>query len=320
MIKTLKSFAKVLFVLIFILLVINAYSRIFIEKNENKIIEKINYSEINNNSSSTILFVGGLSGWSSTWYRSVDSLQSNLKLESSDKKYNYIAIDLPPFGYSLPNEGNYFRDTQAKIINEFIESKNINNIIFVMHSYGAGPGMEAVMNNKEKFKKVIIIDGVLNIDEAKKVSDSIFLNKFLISNILHVVSSFDWVAVNRLKSFVHIKDNINTDLARLYSKPFEVEGNSEKLATWLIDYVKDSLNYISNESNNYKNLNIPVSIIWGDKDTLTPIELAHKLYESLDNENSNIKNNLHILDNVGHIPMIEDYKKFDEALLKAIKE
>ncbi len=320
MIKILKFITKILFVLILILLAINIYSKIFIEKNENKIIGKINYSEINNNSSSTILFVGGLSGWSSTWYRSINTLQSNLRLESLDKNYNYIAIDLPPFGYSLPNEENYFRDTQAKIINEFIEIKKLDNIIFVMHSYGAGPGMEAIMKNKEKFKKVIVIDGVLNIDESKKVSDSIFLNKFLVSNILHVVSSFDWIVINRLKSFVYVKDNINIELAKLYSKPFEIEGNSEKLASWLIDYIKDPLNYVSNKSENYKKLNISVSIIWGDKDTLTPIDLARKLYESLDNENGNIKNNLHILDNVGHIPMIEDYKKFDEALLKAIKE
>lgn len=127
--------------------------------------EKIAYREIDNNASTTVIFVGGLSAWNGTLERVVQELNS----KKSD--LNYIAIDLPPFGYSIPDpEKKYFRDTQAERLASFIKNKKITNVILVGHSYGGGPATEYVLRDQTVVRKLILIDAVLNIDEKKRAT------------------------------------------------------------------------------------------------------------------------------------------------------
>ncbi|MFZ1987540.1 MAG: alpha/beta hydrolase [Minisyncoccia bacterium] len=277
--------------------------------------ENIAYSEIDNNASTTIIFIGGLLAWHGTWQRTLEVL-------SKDVEYNYIAIDLPPFGYSTVKEdGNFFRNTQAKRIEKFIEfkkeeEKSLEHVILVAHSYGAGPAAEAVLqDDKNVISKFIVIDGVLNIDE-KKISTGKGLIQFdSLRNIaaglgIHI----DLVVANRLKSFVYVTQYIDSEMVRIYTNPLSVKGTTQKLSSWVKDYVNDPQNYVSNESKNYTSLDIPVRIIWGEEDVLTPIALTQILLSSVPDSK------LYTLKEVGHIPMIEDYEQFDVALRKALDE
>lgn len=270
--------------------------------------EKIAYREIDNNASKTVIFVGGLSAWNGTWERVVQ------ELNKKKKDLNYIAIDLPPFGYSSPSdEKNYFRDTQAGRIESFMEKKKLKQVVLVAHSYGAGPATEYVMGDQNKVEKLIIIAGVLNIDEKKIVDmktaaqvDS--LRIFLIGVLAHN----DTFALSRLKAFVNITEHVDQDLLDIYTRYFNTKNTTTRLSGWFGDYMSDPLNYQSNFSSNYKKLTIPVRLIWGDKDTVTPISGTKILLESLPNVT------LTTLNDVGHIPMIEDHILFDRALLDAI--
>ena len=78
--------------------------------------------------------------------------------------------------------------------------------------------------------------------------------------------------------------------------------------------MNDPLRYTSNSSVSYKKLTVPVRLIWGEKDTLTPLEGTKILLDTV----PDIR--LSTLTNVGHIPMIEDYAQFDKALLNALAE
>ena len=57
---------------------------------------------------------------------------------------------------------------------------------------------------------------------------------------------------------------------------------------------------------------MPVTILWGDKDTVTPLEQAHDLKGLLPQAK------LTILPGLGHIPQIEGPAAFNDALLKAL--
>ncbi len=272
--------------------------------------EQIAYSEIDNQSTTTIIFVGGLSAWNGTWERVTS--ESN-KINSG--QYNYIAIDLPPFGFSTPSfKNNYYRDTQTKRLKDFIDAKNLNSIILVGHSYGAGPAMEYAINNPTKVNKLVLIDAVLNIDEPQKnvpagPVQTDWLRDFVLGTLIHI----DPFALSQLKSFVFITDNINGVLLDNYTKYFSLDKTTNKLSAWLKDYVNDPLTYSSNSSDNYRNLSFPVRIIWGDKDTITPISGTDILLKTIPDVQ------LTTLINVGHIPMIEDYEQFDSAFAEVLK-
>ncbi len=274
--------------------------------------DEIAYQEIDNHSSTTIIFVGGLSGWSGTWRRSVNAFN-----QSAKEKYNLITIDLPPFGYSTAKlDGDVFlRDRQAERVNAFREAKSLTTVIFVAHSYGAGVTAEAVMQNQEGVKKFVIIDGVLNVGESKIVktglmTEYVFIAGSLLGSVIHIRPAIQ----NRLKTFVFQKQNIDADLTAIYMQSFSVRGTSNKFALWLRDYIIDPLQYKSTIGSEYSKLKMPIRIIWGEKDSLTPVTLGHDLVKYI----SAAK--LYVLKDVGHIPMIEDYKQFDAALLKSITE
>ncbi len=282
--------------------------------------EEIGYQEISNNATTTIVFVGGLSGWSQTWGRTMRELDRSLL--DGGFSYNLLAVDLPPFGFSAANlENGFYRSVQADRLNAFLDSKKMSNVIFVAHSYGAGPVTEAVMTNdgSQNIEKLVIVDGVLNVnsakaDEASGIISKIMKNKALLEYPVLAVSHSKALVKNRMKSFVHITENIDANLVELYMKAFRTKGNSKRLAHWLSDYVTDPLDYKSTKAASYENLSVPLRIIWGDKDTLTPPALAHELADLVPGSK------LYMLENVGHIPMIEDYQQFDEALRRAISE
>ena len=274
--------------------------------------DEIAYQEIDNKAPVTVIFVGGLSGWSGTWQRVVSVLNTN-----TSKKYNFIALDLPPFGYSSvvgSEEGVFFRDKGAERINEFRVTKKLDRVIFVGHSYGAGIVAEAVITNPIGVEKLVIIDGVLNIDESKTVKRNFLTDHPDITKIPILPASHNTTLVqNRLKSFVYDTSHITPELAELYTQSFSVEGTNEKLSEWIRDYIADPLVYKSTQSAEYKKLSMPVRVIWGREDTLTPLILTDVFMKNLRD------GKLIVLDRVGHIPMIEDYEQFDAALFESLK-
>ena len=67
------------------------------------------------------------------------------------------------------------------------------------------------------------------------------------------------------------------------------------------------------DRNAYARLKPPVAILWGDKDTITPIEQALDLRTLLPPDTD-----LTLLRGLGHIPQIEDPGMFNDALLKIL--
>ncbi len=272
--------------------------------------EQIAYSEIDNKASTTVIFVGGLSAWNGTWERVVH------ELNTKRQNLNYIVIDLPPFGYSIPDaEKKYYRDIQAERLASFIASKEIQSVILVGHSYGGGPVTEYALKHQERVEKLILIDAVLNIDEGEKVPASgpiqiDSLRDLLIGSLIHN----DVFALSRLKTFVYITDYVDQALLDIYTDYFKTKGVTSRLSSWFKDYVNDPLDYQSTDSASYKEIKFPVRLIWGDKDTLTPIAGTEILLATIPDIG------LIILKDIGHIPMIEDYAQFDTALLEALTE
>ena len=271
--------------------------------------EKIAYGEIDNHASTTVVFVGGLSAWNGTWERVMTA--ANM----IDPHFNYVAIDLPPFGYSIPDKRkNYFRDTQAERIAAFIDVKHIEHVILVGHSYGGGPVTEYAMRHKNKVTKIVLVDAVLNVDEQKNVSTfSPIQLGVLRTTLLGAVIHIRPFAISQLKSFVFITDHVDDALLDIYTRYTNTKGATSRLSKWLLDYMNDPLGYDSTKSEKYKALSMPVRIIWGEEDTITPISGTKILLDSIPNVS------LQILHGVGHIPMIEDHLLFDNALSESLK-
>lgn len=258
----------------------------------------------------TVVFVGGLAAWHGTWWPRVEALAAR------HKQANLVALDLPPFGYSeISPHGNYSRAQQAKRIVALLHHFKKQKITLVAHSYGAGPATEALMlDAQHSVKKLIIIDGVLNVDEKREEARTFLdigpLRDLGIGLTIHNRS----FTTERIKSFVYRPDRLESSVVDVYLSPFENRRTTVKYSQWVRDYMHDRLEGPSSKSQNYRHLKIPVRILWGDEDTLTPLDLTKILMANVP------KAKLEVLHGVGHIPMIEDVPLFDAALLRAVSK
>ena len=258
----------------------------------------------------TLVFVGGLAAWHGTWWPRVEALAAK------QKHQNFLALDLPPFGYSeIHPGGNYSRAQQARRILGVLHHLKKQKIILVAHSYGAGPATEALMlDPQHSVKKLIIIDGVLNVDERRVESrtfmDIMPLRELGVGLAIHNRE----FSTGRIKSFVYKPDRVERSVVDAYLNPFDNRRTTPKYANWVRDYMHDPLEGPSSKSQNYRHLKLPVRILWGNEDTLTPLDLTKILMANVP------KAKLEVLHGVGHIPMIEDVPLFDAALLRAVRK
>jgi pimeloyl-ACP methyl ester carboxylesterase len=100
----------------------------------------------------------------------------------------------------------------------------------------------------------------------------------------------------------------------LYTKPTTLEGTSHRLSDWIFDYITDPVDtYVSSNIDAYMDTSVPVFLLWGEEDTLTPITDAEPLLQ-----NKSII--LTPLVGIGHIPMIEDIEYFSEVLNETLEK
>lgn len=257
----------------------------------------------------TVVFVGGLAAWHGTWWPRVEALARK------QKAWNFAALDLPPFGYSLiAEEGKYSRAEQARRILGFLQHFPKQKIVLVAHSYGAGPATEAVMlDAQHRVKRLVIIDGVLNVDEPR-VESRTFLDIGPLRDLgVGLAIHNRPFSEGRIKSFVYRPDRLEKSVVDHYLQPFDNQHTGWKYSRWVADYMHDKLGGPSTQSARYRTLKIPVRILWGREDTLTPPDLTEVLMANLP------KAKLELLNGVGHIPMVEDVPLFDAALLRAVR-
>lgn len=267
------------------------------------------YRGLDRGAKTTVVFVGGLAAWHGSWWRTVEALAAH------EKHLNFVALDLPPFGFSLisPRAG-YSRAEQAARIGGFLRQMHGQKIILVAHSYGAGPAAEAVLADKhQQVKRFIIIDGVLNVDEARPESRSLMDIGWLRDLGVGLTVHNNWFVTRQIKGFVYITKHVNAPLVAVYTQAFDCRNTTAKLSRWVYDYGHDRLLGPSAKGQNYRHLKIPVRILWGDHDSLTPLALTKVLLANLAHAK------LDVLKDVGHIPMIENIPLFDAALRRAIR-
>src|SRR5262249_41369333 len=96
--------------------------------------------------------------------------------------------------------------------------------------------------------------------------------------------------------------------------PMRVAGTTSHIADWLYYFTGSDRAALSASRDAVARISVPVAIIWGDRDDVTPLSQAHDLRALIPSAS------LKLLNDVGHIPQIEDPGTFNAALLAAIRE
>mgnify|MGYP001627122220 CR=1 FL=1 len=198
-------------------------------------------------------------------------------------EYTVYALDLPNFGFSQELEGEVSIEKYADALGAFIEKLSISNIILLGHSLGGAVAMGYAVKNPEKLQKLLLVDpapvyGMPKYDEsAYKIIELYRKNPDMIKKALMINAP----TYENEKFF----DKITSDALRMARRAFI--GNAKALANY---------NYLEIA----KNIEIPVKVVYGDKDvilTLESMELTAKAFKN---------GELIVLKNIGHSPIVEN--------------
>jgi pimeloyl-ACP methyl ester carboxylesterase len=264
-----------------------------------------------------VLLVHGTGAWSETWRPTMKVL--------ADAGFHAIAIDLPPFGFSQrPDAADYDKSSQGKRIVGILDALKIEQVFLVGHSFGGGPTMEAGLQIPSRVRGIVLVDAALSIadtndnltmhEPASGLSGVILSTPFVRDRVVATFLTSPLFTRKLLTLFIDNPDRATDNWVKLYQRPLNVSGTTPAISKWLPELLAPVNLAASEKPDTYRRTQIPLSLIWGDRDTITPISQAHYLVGIAP------RAKLTVMTGIGHIPQIENGAAFNALLVEQLKQ
>lgn len=259
-----------------------------------------------------LVLTHGTGAWSGTWNQSVEAMAAS--------GYRVIAVDLPPFGFSTrPTLRDYSRAAQARRILGLIDTLKLGPVTLLGHSYGGGPAAEAAMLQPDRVRHLVLVDAAIGLVTEAKISE----NNGLVASLLGVrpvrtaliatVGTQPWFSEFWLRKFVARKEVVTPSRTAIYREPFVVHGFTASLGDWVVQFAGEAGASLSERPEGFRRLSVPLTLVWGREDSITPLHQAKALQQLLP------QSRLFVLPGVGHIPQIEDPALFNLRMAQALQ-
>lgn len=256
---------------------------------------EIVYAENDVKSDVTLVLVHGFGGNKDTW---------NWVVPGWNDQYHVIVIDMPGHGDSVAKKTlSYTMTDQAERLHTFLEAKKIKQLYLFGHSMGGAIAVRYALNHSENVNALILIDS-MGMVETK--SDGVKLVEKSDKNPL-----YDVCTKERLETLLNYS---------MYKPPYIPDIIKEallenKCARRDLEKVMYEDMYTDvNLSTVAKNISMPTLILWGEKDRMTHVDDAAFFHETIRGSE------LVILEEVGHVPILEDPEQTADEVDKFIKQ
>ncbi|HCN82393.1 MAG TPA: alpha/beta hydrolase [Sphingobacteriaceae bacterium] len=240
--------------------------------------EENGFKYIEEGEGEVLLLLHGLMGAMSNW----DSV-----IEEFSPKYKVIIPVLPIYDLPLITTGV---KSLAKFLHKFIKHKKLEQVTLLGNSLGGHVGLVYTLNHHENVKALILAG-----------SSGLYENSF--------GGSFP-----RRESYDYIKERVEftfydpaTATKELVDEVFQTINDRNRVIR-ILAMAKSAIRH--NMSNDLHKITIPVCLIWGKDDKVTPPDVAVEFHNLLPNSE------LNWVDKCGHAPMMEQPKEFNEYLSK----
>jgi 2-hydroxy-6-oxonona-2,4-dienedioate hydrolase len=242
-----------------------------------------NQAYLNVGKGETLLLLNGLFGNITMWQPLIEHLKAT---------YQIIVPRLPIF--DLPPKYTNLKYL-VKVLHEFIEWNQLSNITIVGHAVGGQLGLLYAHQHPEKVDRLVLISSAGLFDYAPPE---------------HIIEQqhIDYEFVSKkVQDAFHGKPKEATKLAQeIYLNVLNIP---KRMA--LSSIVKSSLQ--SSVSSFLSDLEIPIQLIWGLQDKISPPEVALHFHDLLKH------GQLKFIDQCGHLPMIEQSHKLNNIIEDFLK-
>jgi pimeloyl-ACP methyl ester carboxylesterase len=265
-----------------------------------------------------VMLLHGTGAWSELWRDTIDPLAA--------AGFRAVAVDIPPFGFSEKIDGPASYDTrrQAARMAAVVDELGLQRPVMVCHSVGCRTGLEAVLSAPERFAKLVLVDPALGFADDREhpqyeANDAGFLvRKLLGADTVRNALSSVWGTNPRsirpiFESFVFDRAAVTPERVMTLQRPLVVRGITDGQGDWLEHLMVLNDGALGEDFANLSKLNLPVLLVWGREDTVTPLWQGEFLRDRIPGAT------LVVLDGAGHIPYLEKTAQFNEALMGFLK-
>lgn len=218
--------------------------------------------------------------------------------------YVIVAVDLPGFGYSGRAENfDHSQVNRATVLWQLLET--VDSLeepwTLVGHSMGGGTVAAMALSRPEKTASLVLVAGAL---EDFAFADALILKFPPISRWAQLYVERTLLKENQVKKILYKAYNREADEEEIqaYLEPLQLPGT----ARGLISFAKTSR---ALPMDDLSTLQMPVLAIWGDNDTVVPLDKALAIVEKIE------QLQLSVLQGAAHIPMETHPEQFNSTLL-----
>lgn len=243
-----------------------------------EVIEDNGFKYVEAGKGETLVLLHGLMGELSNWEPVIDYF----------KDHYHILVPILPI-YELPILTLGVKSL-SKYVHRFLKFKKLGQVVLIGNSLGGHVGLVFTSSHQE-YVKALVLTG----------SSGLYENAF--------GGSFP-----RRESYDYIKEKVEftfydpaTATKELVDEVFKTVNERSKVIR-ILSLAKSAIRH--NMSKELSRITIPVSLIWGKQDKVTPPEVADEFHQLLPNSE------LNWVDQCGHAPMMERPEIFNGYLEK----
>lgn len=250
-----------------------------------------------------VVLFHGTAAWSELWRHTIPPLAA--------AGFHVIALDLPPFGFS-DRPGSYTRQDQAARVNDVLIHLKAAPAIIVGHSFGAGAATELVMRYPDRARALVLVDAALGLTAPPSDAPWVIQPRWIREVLVSLTITNPVATQALLKFLIAKKERALPEFVAILQRPTTQRDSTPDIADWLHYFLGADRNAVSADRTAYVRTTLPTVVLWGNQDTITPIDQAADLLTLLPQAS------LTVLPGLGHIPQIEDPALFNDALLKSL--
>jgi pimeloyl-ACP methyl ester carboxylesterase len=247
----------------------------------------ISYNDVGEKKQPVIIFIHGFPFNKSMW---------NGQLEALGSKYRCIALDLPGYGGS-ESADEISIENYADLLDEFMRLMQIDKAAICGLSMGGYIALRAIVKYPERFSRLILCDTqcIADTDEGRK-------KRF---------STIEAIEKDGLLPFTEgFMKNLFTE-KNLQSNESYIHEIKTMMLSARAESVTATLKALAGRAetcSNLKDINIPVLVICGEEDKITPVQQAKFLSENIRGAK------LKLIPDAAHLSNLEQPDVFNEAV------
>ena len=263
----------------------------------------LHYQQFGERTAPILLLIHGFTASTAVWRTVAPAFAA--------RGFQVIAVDLVGFGFSSkPSWFDYSIQSQARVLSRFMNRLGIGKATVVGSSYGGAVASTLALDYPERVEKLVLVDAVCN-DEPKKhpLLRLSYLPGMgaLISAFLNDSSRFVRYRLQNTMAPVnhHLITSERIDAIR---RPLNArDAHHSVLMTarnWSACRIEQDAHFISQ----------PTLIVWGENDTVIPIQDGYKLHDAI------LNSRLVVFKDCGHVPQEEKSENFVEVVTEFAKD